>query len=143
MRIFRWPGMDPFASLRYMQREMDRLLGGTFGEGGRFGGYPPVNIYSGADGTVVQCEVPGVKRENLDISITGDTLEIKGLKSPPADAESGRYRLQERGVGEFVRTVVLPEGVEADKVEAALTGGVLTVRVPKAPAAKPKQIEVK
>ena len=92
--LFRWPSdWDPAGTLRTVQREMDRLVGrGLFGDSRRVGGgnYPPVNVLNGTDDLLVQCEVPGVSREDLDLSITGETLVIQGVKKPPADAEKAR-----------------------------------------------------
>ena len=144
--LFRWPsGWDPLGTLRYMQRELDRLAGRSgFGEARRIGGgsFPPVNVLNGPDDLVVQCEVPGVKSEELDLSITGETLVIRGRKRPPVDGGEVRYQRQERGFGEFTRTVVLPDKVDPDRVEAALETGILSIRLPKSEAAKPRQIEV-
>lgn len=122
---------------------MDRLLGrGGFGRDVFAGGYPPVNVFTGPDDIVVQAELAGVSRDDLDISITGDTLEIKGKKESGADEDKVTYRMRERGSGQFSRTIVLPETVDADRIEARLEAGVLTIRLPKAEAAKPKQITV-
>ena len=145
--LFRWPsGWDPFGTVRYMQREMERLMGRQrWGESHRVGGgtYPPVNVLNGPDDMVVQCEVAGVKREDLDLSITGETLVIKGTKHPPAADEAMRYQRRERGFGEFNRTIVLPDKVDLDKVEATVEAGILTVRLPKSEAAKTRKIEIK
>ena len=145
--LFRWPsGWDPLGTLRYMQREMDRLFGrGVSGEFQRVGGgsYPPVNVLTGTDDVIVQCELAGVKREELELSITGETLVIKGSKHPPVKDEEVRYQRRERGFGDFSRTIVLPEKIDPDRVEAELDAGILTVRLPKSEAAKPKQIRVK
>ena len=148
MAMFRWPGgfFGVHPMLRGMQREFDRMFGrGLFGEWDRLGaaGYPPVNVFNGPDDVVVQCEVAGVDRGDLNLSLTGETLEIKGAKKPPADEEKVRYHVRERGAGEFVRTIVLPDRVDAEKIDATLCDGLLTVRLPKAEAAKPKQIELK
>jgi HSP20 family protein len=147
MATFRWPtGWDPFVALRHMQRELERATGvSIFGEGRSVGGgnFPPVNVYNGRDDVLVQLEMPGVKREDLDLSITGETLVVKGAVKPPPDEAKFEYQRRERGTGEFSRTVVLPDKVEAERVEASLAGGVLTVRLPKSEAAKPKQIHVK
>jgi len=145
MAIFRFPGaLDPFGSLRYMQREMDRLFGraaaaATQHIGG--GVYPPVNVLNGSEEIIVECEVAGVPREEIDISITGETLVIKGTKAAPEESDV-RYQRRERGSGDFSRTVVLPDKVDADRIEAHLVNGVLTVRLPKSEAAKPRQISV-
>ena len=144
--LFRWPsGLDPLASLRYMQRELERMMGrGLFGETQRIGGgvYPPVNVLDGEDDIVVQCELAGVRREDLDLSITGETLVIKGLKRASDDEERVRYQRRECGSGEFSRTVVLPDKVDADRTEAKLEAGILTIRLPKSEAARSKQIKV-
>jgi len=129
-----------------MQREMDRLMGrGLFGDSRSIGGgsYPPVNVLNGPDEILVQCELAGVKREDLDLSITGETLVIKGSKDLPADAEKVRYHRRERGFGEFNRTIVLPDKIAPEAVEAEFNAGVLSIRLPKSEAARPRQIEVK
>lgn len=145
--LFRWPsGFDPFTSLRQMQRDFERLFGrGLLGGAQRIGGgvYPPVNVLNGPDDMIIECEMAGVTRDDIDISITGETLVIKGSKAPSADEEKIRYQVRERGAGDFSRTIVLPDKVDADRIDAKLADGVLTVRLPKSEAAKPKQIEVK
>jgi len=145
--LFRWPsGWDPVGTLRYMQREMDRLMGrGLFGDSRSIGGgsYPPVNVLNGPDEILVQCELAGVKREDLDLSITGETLVIKGSKDLPAGAEKVRYHRRERGFGEFNRTIVLPDKIDPEAVKAEFNAGILSIRLPKSEAARPRQIEVK
>lgn len=147
MATFRWPaGWDPFGTLRNMQRELERVTGmSLFGEGRTIGGgnYPPVNLFNGPEDVLVQFEMPGVKREDLDLSITGETLVVKGAMRPQDGEDKFQYQRRERGTGEFSRTVVLPDKVEAEKVDAQLAGGILTIRLPKSEAAKPKQIRVK
>jgi len=146
--LFRWPGgWDPFGTLRHVQREMDRLVGRSgLADARRVGGgsYPPVNVLNGPEDVIVQCEVPGVRREDLDLSITGETLVIRGVKHPPvAEDQKVRFHRQERGFGQFDRTIVLPDRVDPDAVEARLNAGILSVRLPKSEAAKPRQIAVK
>jgi len=129
-----------------MQRELERLIGqGLIGQGQAIGGgeYPPVNVFNSSDDMIVQCEVPGLGKDDLELSITGETLTVKGTKRPSADPEKVRFHRQERASGDFSRTIVLPDKVDADKVEANLHAGVLTIRLPKSEAAKPRQIEVK
>ncbi|HUT89727.1 MAG TPA: Hsp20/alpha crystallin family protein [Thermoguttaceae bacterium] len=145
--LFRWPsGWDPTGTLRHMQREMDRLMGrDLFAESRSIGGgtYPPVNVLNGPEDILVQCEVAGVERADLDVSITGETLVIRGSKKPPADAGKARFHRRERGFGDFNRTVVLPDKVDPGAVEAELHAGILSIRLPKSEAARPRQIEVK
>ena len=146
MAIFRW-GMnfDPFAGLRHVQRELEQLHASLFGESRRVGGgtYPPVNVYDSAEEVLVQCEVPGIDRKDLDATITGETLTIKGTKRALPDEEKLSFIRRERGAGEFTRTIVLPDAVEAEKIEASLHDGIMTIRLPKAAAAQPRQIEIK
>ncbi len=146
MAIFRWgAGFDPFAGLRHLHRELERLNWPWPGQARTVGGgvYPPVNVHNCPEDVVIQCEVAGVRQEDLDVSITGETLTIKGVKQPGPDAESVRFVQQERGFGEFTRTIVLPDSVEPDRIEARLRDGILTVRLPKKAQVAPKQIEVK
>ena len=88
-----------------------------------------------------EAEIPGVKGEDLDVSVVADELTIKGTRQPLADEEAAYHR-RERGVGAFVRVVRLPVEVVADKVQASLRDGVLTLVMPKAEAAKPRRITV-
>ena len=146
MAIFRWgTNFDPFAGLRHIQRELERLHWSWFGESRRIGGgaYPPVNVYESPEEILVQCEVAGVEPTAVDASITGETLTIKGTKLALPEEEGVKFIRRERGGGEFTRTIVLPETVEADKVDASLRNGVMTIRLPKSAAAKPMRIEIK
>ena len=102
-----------------------------------------MNVYTSPTEVLVQCEVPGLEREDLDVNITGETLTVKGVNRPMEGEESMKFIQRERGHGEFTRTIVLPDAVEAEKIEASLRDGILTVRLPKAAGAEPRQIEVK
>jgi HSP20 family protein len=106
--------------------------------------FPPVNVYEGEQDTLVQVELPGVEQDDIDLSITGETLTIKGNKAPAGEEtdDNVRFQRRERWSGEFSRTIVLPDQVQADAVEAKLADGLLTVRLPKAETAKPKRIAV-
>ena len=145
MAIFRWgSSFDPFAPLRRLQHEMERAAW-PWGEPSRRvggGAYPPVNLYEADGEVVVQCEVPGVEPGELDVNITGETLTIKGVKKPPPDADALRFIRRERGSGEFTRTVVLSDQVDAEKISADLRDGVLTVRLPKMAGPRPRRIAI-
>lgn len=146
MAIFRWgTNFDPFVGFRHLQRELERLHQSWFGESRRIGGgaYPPVNVYESPGEILAQCEVAGVEPKDCDVSITGETLTIKGVKRPLPDEEKLNFIRRERGSGEFTRTIVLPEAVDAEKVEASLSNGIMSVRLPKAGAAKPRRIEIR
>jgi HSP20 family protein len=90
----------------------------------------------------VRAEMPGIKADDIDISVTGNNLSISGERKIASEAENVRYHRREREAGTFNRIVSMPGEVDADKVEARHERGILTVVIPKAEAAKPKQITV-
>ncbi len=104
--------------------------------------FPAINLWSNEDSAIATVEIPGVKIDDLEIMITGDTLTLKGSREPntlTADAVSHR---QERGCGQFMRSLKLPFPVESEKVEASLKTGVLKIQLPRASADKPKKISI-
>ena len=131
-----------------MRRQMDWLAGdlGLTKELSReptAGVFPLMNVTDDKDDYYVRAELPGLKADELDISVTGDTLSISGERKLPVEDEKAQYHRRERESGTFSRIVSLPTQVETGKVEARCTDGVLTVTLPKAETAKPKQIAVK
>jgi HSP20 family protein len=107
------------------------------------GVFPLMNVTEGQDNYYVRAELPGFEADDLDISVTGDTLSISGERKLPVEDEKARYHRREREAGRFSRIISLPAQMDTGKVEANCTDGVLTVVLPKAEAAKPKQITVK
>jgi len=91
----------------------------------------------------ITAEVPGLTEKDVDVSLAGDTLTVKGEKRQEREQKTGNYRLTERSYGAFRRSFMLPEGVDREKIAASVANGVLTVTLPKTPQAKPKAIEVK
>jgi HSP20 family protein len=134
----------PFHQLRH---EVDRLLTGFLGPDadgflpGVFRSQPPINVWEEEDALKVEMELPGVKNEELDIAVAGDDLSIK-VNRPEVAQEGVTYHRRERPVGSFSRIVHLPVPVNADRVEANLRDGVLTITLPKAESAKPRKINV-
>jgi HSP20 family protein len=105
--------------------------------------YPPLNVWEDDDNFYVEAELPGLKPDAIDVSVTeGDQLTIAGARAPAAPA-GGAWLRQECGYGRFSRTVTLPAEVDADAVAAAYDAGVLTLTLPKLEQAKPKRIAVK
>jgi HSP20 family protein len=105
--------------------------------------YPPVNIWENEEFIYVQAELPGMKLEDLEITVTGNAqLTIKGKRRPMPTVEKVEWHRQERGFGPFGRTILLPIPVVPDKVEAHLENGVLIIKMAKIPAAKPRHIPV-
>jgi len=101
-----------------------------------------LDVYEAADSVVVKTSVPGVKPEELNVTITGGTLTIKGEIKAEERVEKANYIRQARCYGSFQRSVQLPGGLEADKAEATFKDGVLTLKVCKSEAAKQKTIKV-
>jgi HSP20 family protein len=141
-----WDWTSRFDELERMRRDMDRLseglTRGIFREP-MAGVFPLMNVTEDKDSYYVRAELPGLKADDLDISVTGDTLSISGERKIPAEDERAQYHRREREAGKFSRIVSLPAQVDTGKVEARCTDGVLTVILPRAEAAKPKQIAVK
>jgi HSP20 family protein len=137
---------SPFEELERMRREMDWLTEGL--TGGLFreptaGVFPLINVTEDNDNYYVRAELPGLRADELNISVTGDTISISGERKLPAEDKKARYHRREREAGKFSRIVSLPTQVDTGKVQARCADGILTVVLPKAEAAKPKQIAVK
>ena len=152
-RIFSTPGLgwdfrSPFYELERMKKEMEWLSDNlwkrhsparVFGAGV----FPAVNLSEDKEKYFVRAELPGLKAEDLDIQVTGRSLSISGERKIKADDEKAKYHRREREAGRFSRVINLPGDINAAKVEAGLVNGILTITIPKAEAAKPKQISVK
>jgi HSP20 family protein len=104
--------------------------------------YPAVNLYDAGDRYVLTSELPGVGPEDLDLSITGETLTFRGERKRPEGVTEETYRRQERQFGRWTRTVTLPDRVETGQVSASFANGVLTITLPKAESSRPRQISV-
>jgi HSP20 family protein len=138
---------DPSIDLVTMRQAMDRLLDedwGRRGLGWRRGDQAarlPVDVYTTPDELVIQASVPGLYPEEVEITIEGETLTIKGERKAPLDNVD--YHVQERRYGPFSRTLTLNMPVQADQAEAVFDRGVLTLTIPKAQEVRPKVIKVK
>lgn len=139
--------MNPFATLNELQREMNRLFDG-FGprlSGGawmRPATFPALNIWEDGDALYAEAEIPGVSQDDIEVYAVGNELTIKGTRKP-REGEDVAYHRRERGTGEFTRVITLPVDINAEKIQAALKDGVLTVTLPKAEEIKPRKITVK
>lgn len=142
----RW---EPLREMVGLRDAMDRLFEESFvrptwstpGDGDRAYVYRlPIDAYSTENELVIIASVPGVNPEEVEITIEGDTLMIKG--EVPAPLGNVNTIMQERGHGRFSRTLTLNVPVQADKAEAEFVNGILTLRVPKAEAVRPRTIKV-
>jgi len=134
-------------SLDQLQREMNSLFDRRAGLAPRPGGwrgvFPPVNLYETTDAYVLTAELAGVEPDEIDVSLEGSTISIQGERRIDfGNHENANMHRRERQAGAFRRAFSLPDRVESDKVEAVHRNGVLMIRVPKSPEAKPRQIEV-
>jgi HSP20 family protein len=138
-----WYG-DPWPELGELRRRMsqvfDRLPSGPAAT--RAGVFPPVNLYEAGDGYVLTAELPGLRPEDIDVSIERDRVTLRGDRRIEYPEDASLHRV-ERRAGAFRRTVQLPLEVEGEKVEAIYRNGVLTLRIPKAPEHQPRRISVK
>lgn len=146
MNIVRW---QPFTELMSLRQAMDRLLEDSFVTPSRFfGGFAPglampIDLYHTDNEVVVKATLPGVKPEEVDITITGDTLNVKGETKAEEDIKREDYIFKEHRHGTFSRSLTLPHGLNTDKSEANFENGVLTLTIPKLAKVKPKSIKVK
>jgi HSP20 family protein len=104
--------------------------------------FPAMNLYDAGDRYVLTVPVPGMTPEELELSITGETLTLRGERKRSEGVSDESYRRQERPSGRWTRTVTLPDRVESGQVSASYTQGVLTVTLPKDEGARPRQISV-
>jgi len=151
MAIQRW---RPWDELREMERHMEEMMRHPVLGVRRplvwwrvpseeLGWTPSVEMYEKDDKFVVRAELPGMKKEELDISVLGDTLTIKGERKTESEVKEEDYYRCELCYGKFSRSIALPTAVDAGKVEASYENGILEITLPKAKEAKPKKIEVR
>jgi len=133
-------GFGAFSELERMRREFDHLFEGLERRTGV--GYPAMNLWAGSEDAILTAEIPGVDPSAIDISVTGDSLTLKGTRKTDVDVEKFSWHRRERPTGEFTRTIQLPFKVDASGVEAKCNKGVLQVRLPRAEDEKPRRIEI-
>ena len=130
---------DPFLAAPF--RLMDEILR-TGGNGKSVTGFtPPLDIRETAEEYWLMFDLPGVKAEDVSIEVNDQVLTVSGTRVPAA-AEPGEVQQIERAFGSFVRNLTLPKGVDSDAITADYAHGVLTLKVPKPAAAKPKKISI-
>jgi HSP20 family protein len=131
----------PFDALR---DELERALGEDWPLGWSRAerGFPPVNVYENQDAVVLEFEVPGVRPEDAELTITGGSVSLKVKRAVEGDIPPERYYVRERWRGEFGRSVTVPGTVDSSKASASYGNGLLTVTIPKAEEARPKRIQV-
>ncbi len=144
--LIRW---DPFRERMSLGNAMDRLFDDSFVRPG-FAWMAPfgaanlaIDMYETKDDVVVKAALPGIKPEQVEVTITGDTLTIRGESNEENEAKEENYIRKERRYGSFARSLTLPGGLKTDKADATFENGVLTLQIPKSEETKPKSIQVK
>jgi HSP20 family protein len=144
-----WPSRpafdDLFADFDQLRREMHRMMDpgrADMSEPGS-GVFPPMNVTQDADSFYVRAEVPGIKASELSISAMKNRLAIAGKREIQSEEGRVSYHRKERPEGSFNRTLTLPTEVDVDRIDARYADGILTLKLPKAEAAKPRLISVK
>ena len=148
MAILRWRDpVDPFSDLGSLRSAIDQVFGDFMGRS-RFtpfyaGVYPAFNITESEGNLYLRAELPGIDPKQIDISATSNSITIRGERKVDAVGEGVNYHQREREYGTFRRIIDLPSEINTDKITATYKNGILTVILPKAEEAKPRQIEIK
>jgi HSP20 family protein len=140
--------MNEFAPLMKLQSDVNRLFDSMFEDGYSAGAarpygatWPAFNTWEDGDAAYVEAELPGLTMEDIEVSVLGREVTIGGERRI-GNPDGATWLRRERSGGRFTRTLTLPWDVDADKVEAKLSDGVLTVRLPKSDTARPRKIKV-
>jgi len=140
--IWNW---SPFEQLSSLRNEINRFFETPF-ENGTSDVLnlwaPALDLYEDKDSLVLRAELPGMKKEDIDISLHENTVTISGERRNEKKYDASETSRQERSFGRFTRSLALPKTVDATKVKATYVDGILTVTLPKAEEAKPRQIEI-
>jgi HSP20 family protein len=134
--------LDPFKTMReWMRWDPFRAIAPSFAYEREW--LPSFEIRENGDSFLFRADLPGIAQKDLDVSLTGNRLQVSGKREAEKETKDETVYLYERSFGSFTRTFTLPEGIDAAHTRSELKDGVLTIVVPKVPAMKPKKIEVK
>ena len=145
MTLRRW---EPFGEMMSLRQAMDRLFEDSFvsplarsGEGAQVA--PAIDVHETPDAVVVTASLPGIRPEDVEITMTGQNLSIRGEFKEDESVSRDQYLYQERRYGTFARQIQLPMRVQGDKAEALFENGLLRLQIPKAEEIKPRQIQIR
>jgi HSP20 family protein len=141
--LTRW---EPVREMMTLREAMDRLFDDAFTRPVSMSGdsvIPAIDLYQDADEVVLRAALPGLKAEDVQISITADVLTLRGEFKQENEKKEVTYHIREHRQGMFERSVMLPTDVQSDKAKADFENGILTITLPKAEAVKPKTITIK
>jgi len=134
---------DPFEGLLQLQRALDSFRSSSWLSSSTSGaaGFPPLNVFSKGDDIVIVAEAPGLKKDELDIQVRGQTIQIAGVKTADYGGQVSLHR-RERPIGRFSRALNLPVEIDADKVKAEYRDGMLAIFLQRAEHDKPRSIKI-
>ncbi len=141
--LTRW---EPMREMMTLREAMDRLFDDAFTRPLSFSGVstsPAIDMYQTEDDVVVKAALPGLKVEDVDITVTGETLTLRGEYKQENEQKATNYHIREQRSGSFERSLLLPTDVKADKAKADFENGILTITMPIAEEVKPKSITIK
>jgi HSP20 family protein len=142
LRNLHWPGgLDAYRELDRIQSEVNRLLAPlsrVFAEP-RF---PAVRVLTNEDGALLVAPLPGVDPSEIEVTVSGDSVTLKGGRDTAQPGEQRTWHRNERPSGRFARTITLPFDLDAEKVEASFLNGILEVRLPRVDSQKPRKIKI-
>ena len=144
MELKKW---DPFREVGSIRDEIDRIFDGFLGRlpmrrGKEESWSPLIDLEETKDKLIVRAELPGMKKEDIKISISGENLTLRGEREQKKVEKDGIYHLNERSFGQFERVIPLPTEVEKEKVKASYKDGILQITLPKSENVKPKEIAI-
>lgn len=141
--LIRW---EPMREMMTLREAMDRLFDDAFTRPISLSGgsaMPAIDMYQTGDEVVVKATLPGLKAEDVQITVTGETLTLRGEYKQESEQKEATYHIREQRSGSFERSLLLPTDVKADKARADFEDGILTVSLPIAEEVKPKSITIK
>ena len=136
---------NPLGEAVSLRQAMDRLFEDSFVTPWRTlagSAWPAIDVHETPDAVVVTAALPGLKPEEVEITVTGQTLTLRGEFKADESVDRGQYLYQERRYGAFHRQIQLPVRIQSDRAEASFENGVLTLHIPKAEEVKPRQIPI-
>jgi HSP20 family protein len=141
--LIRW---EPVREMMTLREAMDQLFNDAFTRPVSMSGgsaIPAIDLYQNNDSVVVKAALPGLKADDVQISVTADVLTLRGEFKQENEQKDTTYHIREQRYGSFERSIMLPSDVQTDKAKADFENGILTITLPKAESVKPKTISIK
>lgn len=141
--LSRW---EPVSEIMTLREAMNQLFNDAYTRpmsSGSMSVRPAIDLYQDNDNVVVKAAMPGLKAEDVEISITGDVLTLRGEYKQESEKKEATYHMREQHYGSFERAIQLPTDVQCDKAQADFEDGILSITLPKAERVKPRKIDIK